>query len=211
MYLSGTVTQAMLGNPRPDLGIMLQPGMGNAIPFRFWRWAADNGCFAQGADFEPGDWLEWLASVRRHRETCLFAVAPDVYGDAWGTWRTSRPFLPTIRQLGFKAAYVAQNGLDDIPVDGGPSWGDFDALFIGGDDAYKLSETAYRLARRARDHGKHVHMGRVNSLRRLRAAHISLFDSVDGTYLKFGPDVNIGRLYGWLDQINGQQPLELTA
>lgn len=206
IYLSGCIPQTMLANPRPDLGVMFQPGMGNAIPFKFVKWAADNGCFAKGADFDGGDWLEWLAGLRRHRGTCLFAVAPDVLGDHEATWERSAPFLSTIRQLGFRAALVAQDGFEDYP-----RWDGYDALFIGGSTAWKLSEGAYVAAQQARLKGKWVHMGRVNSLRRLTAAHISAFDSVDGTYLKFGPDVNIGRLYGWLDQINGQRPLELSA
>lgn len=208
IYLSGCVTQTMLANPRPDLGVMLQPGMGNAIPFRFVKWAADNGCFAKGADFDSGDWLEWLAGLRRHRETCLFAVAPDVLGDAEATLERAEPFLPTIRQLGFRVALVAQDGLESI--DSLP-WDAFDVLFIGGTTEWKLSESAYAIGMTAKFHDKWVHMGRVNSLRRLRAATTSGFDSADGTFLKFGPDVNIGRLYSWLDEINGQPALELTA
>lgn len=79
--------------------------------------------------------------------------------------------------------------------------------FVGGSTGYKLSEAAYAFAAEARSRGKWVHMGRVNSLQRLRAARLSLFYSVDGTYLKHGPDVLLPRLYGWLDAVNGQSAL----
>jgi len=33
---------------------------------------------------------------------------------------------------------------------------------------------------------------------------VSLFDSVDGTYLKHGPDVNWPKLNAWLDKVRDQ-------
>ena len=54
---------------------------------------------------------------------------------------------------------------------------------------------------------KWVHMGRVNSLRRLRYASAIGCDSADGTYLRFGPDVNLPTLQGWLRDVNGQSTL----
>lgn len=208
-YLSGAINGTVLANPRPDLGLMLSPGMGNAVaPLQFWPHALDNGCFAQGDAFVPGDWLEWLAALRRYRERCLFAVAPDVVGDAEATLARSRPYLPTIRQLGFPAAFVTQDGCHDELV----PWGEFDYLFVGGSDAWKLSEASWRLCREARLRGLPVHMGRVNSFRRLKACAVSGVDSADGTYLKWGPDANWPKLIGWLDAINAEQPgLELLA
>jgi hypothetical protein len=34
---------------------------------------------------------------------------------------------------------------------------------------------------------------------------VSLFDSVDGTFLKYGPDVNWSKLNRWLDTVRDQQ------
>ncbi len=206
IYLSGCVTQTQLANPRSDLGFMLQPGMGTVASFPWlpWvTWAADNGCFAKGDEFDAGAWLEWLASLRRYRGTCHFAVAPDVLGDWESTWARSAPYFSTIRQLGFKAALVAQDGMPLRLLD----LGGYDALFIGGTDAYKLSEPAYQAAEIAHRQGRWVHLGRVNSLRRLQAARVSCFDSADGTYVAFGPDRNLPRVYDWLDAVNGQQTL----
>lgn len=169
----------------------------------FWRWAADNGCYAQGERFNAGDWLEWLARMRPHRATCLFAVAPDVFGDWRATWERSAPYLPTIRQLGYPAAYVAQDGtpLDLLDRD------DFDVLFIGGSNDWLTSESAYELAERAKQQGRWVHLGRVNTLRRLTGARVSQFDSADGTFVKFGPDRNLPVLYDWLDRLAAHPPI----
>jgi hypothetical protein len=202
IYLSGAVSQMLLANPRPDLGIMLQPGMGNIVRFPFVKWAADNGCFAKGADFNVGDWLEWLASVRKGRETCLFGVAPDVLGDAIATLERSRPYLPTIRQLGYPSAFVTQDGCCGELV----PWDEMDAMFVGGSDRWKFCPESRSLIAEAKRRGKWVHMGRVNSYDRMTKCLEHLCDSADGTFVAFGPDQNVPKLFGWLDRINGKGP-----
>lgn len=208
IFLSGAINATVLANPRPDLGLMLSPGMGNNVaPLQFWAHGLDNGCFAQGESFVPGDWLEWLAALRRYRDRTLFAVAPDVVRDAEATFARSVPYLPTIRQLGFPSAFVTQDGCrsDLVP------WGQFDCLFVGGSDAWKLSEDSWSLCAEAKRRGIWVHMGRVNSWRRLRACALSAVDSADGTYLAFGPDVNWPKMIGWLDALNTQPSLEAVS
>jgi len=81
-------------------------------------------------------------------------------------------------------ALVAQDGLESLPV----PWEDFDALFIGGSTAWKLSEAARELCQEAKRRGKWVHMGRVNSLRRMQVAEAFGCDSADGTMLRFDPN-----------------------
>jgi hypothetical protein len=69
----------------------------------------------------------------------------------------------------------------------GNLWDEIDALYIGGDTAWKLREHAADLAAVASSVGKWVHMGRVNSAKRYRYAEAIGCYSVDGTYLTFGP------------------------
>jgi hypothetical protein len=166
-------------------------------------WAADNGCFKR-PDLNTGEYLKWLASLCPYLSTCLFAVAPDVVGDARETWARSEPVLPLIRALGFRAALVAQDGIEDRPI----RWGSFDVLFIGGTTEWKLSEAAYEVARQAKEHGCHVHMGRVNSRRRLRIAYLAGCDSADGTHLVFKPDERLGQLRRWLGEMKAQPFLQ---
>lgn len=171
------------------IGQMVTPAEGRK-PLPGVAYAADNGKFGKGY---PGDdvWFAWLDSLPR--EHCLFAVAPDVVADAVATLRESRPWLPRIRALGFPAAFVAQDGLEHLEV----PWDEFDVLFIGGSTAWKLSPHAARLAREAKDRDKRVHMGRVNSGRRKAIAELFECDTVDGTFLAFGPDANLPRLLDW--------------
>jgi hypothetical protein len=74
--------------------------------------------------------------------------------------------------------FVAQDGCEHGLV---PPWWSFDALFLGGSTAWKLGPDARALAGRAKQRGKWLHMGRVNSLRRLRYAQAIGCDSVDGS------------------------------
>lgn len=125
-----------LGNPTGDLvraamtaghlGAIDTPEQRNVIPDGV-PWCADNGVFGKGY---PGDgpWLEWVASRPWDQRLCLFVVAPDVVGDAAGTLARSVPFLPAIRSLGYPAAFVAQNGAEQLDV----PWDELDALFLGG-------------------------------------------------------------------------------
>lgn len=168
-------------------------------------WCADNGCFGKGY---PGDaqWLAWLQKNRADAETCLFATAPDVVADAAATIERSEPWLPRIRDLGYPAALVAQDGLETIPV----PWDAFDVLFLGGSTAWKLGPAARALTAEANRRGKHVHMGRVSSLRRYRYAEAIGCGSVDGTYLTYGPDKNLPRLLGWIRTVDTQPAFELT-
>lgn len=186
-----------------DLGYIDTPAQGNKRPDSV-VWCADNGCFGKGY---PGDqkWIEWLMKNAVNADTCLFATAPDVVGDAAATLARSAPWLQPIRELGYPAALVAQDGLEDLDV----PWETFDVLFIGGSTEWKLGPAARELVRDAKSRGKHVHMGRVNSLRRYRYAEAIGCDSSDGTFLVFGPDQNLVRLRGWMAAVETQPAFDL--
>lgn len=188
------------------LGYIDTPLQGNTRPAGV-VWSADNGCF-NDKTFDEKRWWGWLQRHAHEASTCLFATAPDVVGDAEATLKRSGPWLSRIRELGYPAALVAQDGLENLPV----PWGDFDVLFIGGSTEWKLGESARCLVAEAKIRGKHVHMGRVNSLKRLQYAQAIGCDSVDGTYLVFGPEVNLPKLVSWVERVTTQDALfELEA
>jgi hypothetical protein len=194
MYLanptgSTNVHAAMRGG---GLGYIDTPLQGN-IRFEGVTWCADNGCF-NDTTFDEDRWFKWLQDNANDASHCLFATAPDVLGDHAATLLRSRPWLPRIRELGYRVAFVAQ---DTATVASMP-WGEFDVLFIGGTTKYKLGPEARSLARYAKEAGMWVHMGRVSSLKRCRYAEAIGCDSVDGTYLKFGPDKNLPNVLGWM-------------
>lgn len=188
LYLATASTSPVRDAMRAGLlGQMTTPLSGNQlVPGA--RWALDNGCFSNR-------WSErrWLRMLERHAETpdCLFAVVPDVVADAAATDDLWARWAPIVREHGYRPAYVLQNGCRRVPKDA-------DAVFTGGTTEWKLGGDARRLVEGAKATGKWCHMGRVNSLRRLRLAAQDGYDSVDGTFLAYGPDKNLPRLLAYL-------------
>lgn len=205
------------------------PAQGNRRPDGV-TWCADNGAFSDKWDADK--WWSFLVKNADRASTCRFAVAPDVVGDAAATLERSRPWLAKIRALGYPVAFVGQNGLEDLET----PWDEFDCLFLGGGlecvpcryvfrearrpkrgeacptcgqqlTEWKLGAAAAELVAEAKRRGKWVHMGRVNSYKRLAYAESIGCDSADGTYLTFGPAKNLPKLLGWLDRLGGQLPL----
>jgi hypothetical protein len=115
--------------------------------------------------------------------------------------------LPRIRTLGYPAAFVAQDGatVDTVP------WADFDVLFIGGTTEFKLGSIARDLAGHAKHLGIWVHMGRVNSFKRLRYAQYIGCQSVDGTMLCFHPTDRLSELMGWMSELKNSPALFAMA
>lgn len=206
IYLSGASTpglRALL--PHTQLGLMWTPAAFTKVQHVVGAaHANDNGCFTLGDRFDAALWLRWLESM--DRTGCLFAVAPDVVGDAAGTLLRSRPYFDRIRRLGYPVAFVLQNGQENLSV----PWDDIDAVFIGGDTDWKLSRHAARLAYQAKARGKWVHMGRVNSRKRLQRAAVMGCDSADGTFLKYAPTTNLPRLLRWLSELDLTPVLDLN-
>lgn len=213
-----------------QLGYIDTPEQGNSRPYGV-VWCADNGLFsptraAKGEEWDEVGWWKFLQKNARDADLCAFATAPDVVnwvvgedgkgfpvGDAEATLKRSAQWYGPIRELGYKVALVAQDGLkvEDVP------WDEIDAIFIGGSDAYKIGAPppgkvravkadgsplgrpgCLEVVKEAKRRGKWVHMGRVNSQCRYRLAKAMGCDSVDGTYLKFGPSVNLPKLLGWV-------------
>lgn len=209
LYLANPCGPAVIAAMQDGtLGYIDTPAQGNVRPAGV-RWAADNGCFSDKWDQEL--WWAWLLENASDAATCLFAVAPDVVGDADATIERSRPWLAKIRALGYPVAFVAQNGLEvwngallTKGFESSIAWQEFDVLFIGGDTEWKLGPVARAIVGEAKSRGKWVHMGRVNSERRFEYARAIGCDSVDGTYLTFGPDQNLPKLLAWTR--NNDQP-----
>jgi hypothetical protein len=74
----------------------------------------------------------------------------------------------------------------------------FDVLFLGGSDGFKLGNEGWVATQRAKAAGKWVHMGRVNSLKRLLYAASIGCDSADGTFVGHGPSQNVPKVLSWL-------------
>jgi hypothetical protein len=209
----------------PPQGTALEPGV---------RVGYDTGLFGKGYPGDD-KWFAWLTqAVDQHGpQNCMWATAPDVPFDSAGTLARSLPWLEKVRGLGIPAAFCAQNHCEKpglIP------WGDLDVLFLGGGPRcgpcgydgpgvkatpkslprcpycgkraweWKESPIAADLAAEALARGKRVHMGRVNSERRMRIATAFGCATIDGTFVIKGPDKNIKRMRRWYLNLPKRQP-----
>jgi len=145
------------------------------------KYAVDNNAFSAG--FDPKKFFHHLEKLKPYRDQCLFIACPDVVGDAKLTLELYDLWSDKIRDYG-SVAFVAQDGQEDLPF---PD--DFDWLFIGGTTEWKMDHRAKSCIKRAKEMGKPVHVGRVNSLGRFRYFQKLGVDSVDGTNPIYEPDV----------------------
>ena len=216
IYLTGVSSELTRNAQRSDLGLLVTPASS------VWRqtdhygtWAADNGLYVEskaGRPFDPDRWLAWLDRLPR---TAVFVTLPDVLewfvdpvtgrdvpiGNVDATLERSARYVDTVRELGFRPALVAQDGLTSLAQIGFT----VDALFVGGSDGYKLGPDAAALVGEANREGLWTHVGRVNSYKRLAYCASIGADSADGTFVGFAPTENYGRLTGWLDRVNDHE------
>lgn len=127
---------------------------------------------------------------------CKFVTVPDVVGDAQATRALFDDWEPELRELNLPVAYVGQDGQAGVPV----PWNQIDAFFIGGSTEWKLGPDAAALTQEAKRRAKWVHMGRVNSRKRIRYARSIGCDSVDGTSFSMFPDRWIPKGLEWISE-----------
>lgn len=181
MLVSGATKTVRRLQGHPNLGVLLVPNNGNA-PIADLPWAIDNGAFS---GLDEAAFRKLLAKHVHVADRALWVTCPDVVSDHDATLSKFRQWAPEIAALGYPLAFAAQNGLTMANIESVP-WGEIACIFIGGDDEYKLGSRW--LIAEAKRRGKLVHVGRVNSLKRLRWAHDAGADSVDGTSVSMFAD-----------------------
>ena len=181
---------------RDDFGAIVTPEQGNIVEPGI-RTLIDNGCFTQPEAFTVERYRKLTAEYPRS----VLASVPDVVGD----WAATLDRWQSFPKDGWPVplAIVLQDGatVDTVP------WGEIGAVFVGGTTEWKLGPEVRSIVAEANARSVWAHMGRVNSQRRLRYADWIGCDSADGTYLVFGPDVNLPKVLRWLDDVNNQPSL----
>lgn len=180
----------------PNLGQLKTPHCGTKIICDVW--GADNAAYS---NWDRVAWLKMLNEI--DGTTPKFCTMPDVVCDARKTLYRARRTEKMVRKRGLPPSLVLQNGQEWIGV----YWHLCDSIFIGGDDEFKLGKYAQYAIRSAKEKGYWVHMGRVNSLKRLKQAYDFGCDSVDGTGVSMYPDTYIPKFLDQLDFLSRQQRL----
>ena len=200
LYVSGaTDTLRRYAAQNSDiLGILVVPGARNApksivdigLPV-----AADNGAFS-GLDAEAFTLMllrYWQEGVKLD-----WVAVPDVVGNASETFRLYGKWEPIVRGFNFPRSLVLQDGMNFH------DWlvyrKDVDGVFIGGSSDFKLSRFVQTVVSDARSLGLPVHMGRVNSMKRIRYAIDIGCTSCDGSGFSKWPDTRIPLAIRWIRQ-----------
>ena len=176
-----------------NLGVLITPQDGNLLPDDK-KWGVDNAAYS---NWDEKKFLNLLWKITEHKNRPIFVACPDVVGDAKTTAKRFNCWQPLIKELGLPVALVLQNGQESIGV----PWNYIDCIFIGGNDEFKLyNPYIHYIIGEARSKGKWVHMGRVNSLKRLNYARKIGCDSVDGTGFSMFPCLKIPKALRFLEK-----------
>ena len=192
------------------VGRLITPRMATALEGTITHglpWAADCDGF-NGVDVPA--YLRMLSTISKYPSGCRFVVLPDKVADARETLRLYMKWQDIVRgDLGLPAAYVLQDGIEGV----GEPWDYLDAVFIGGTTPFKLSRVVRRIVAEAKDRGKWVHMGRVNTPDRAFYARSIGCDSFDGSQWGRFPERDFPELVSiledtWTPHLEGQGVLK---
>jgi hypothetical protein len=170
---TGIRTGYLAGRFPGKIGSLLGPGE-RKRPYSFMPYALDNGAYGAWAKRKPWQKEPWLALLdwaKLNGRPPLWVVVPDVHQDREATIRNWSLYSPLASAYGWPLAFAIQDGMvnTDIPSDA-------EVIFVGGSDDWRQST----LNRWCNDFPR-VHVGRVNSYRRLWRCHEAGAESCDGT------------------------------
>lgn len=149
-------------------------GRHNAHGFPY---AIDNGAWTAHQQGRSFDDVAFEAVVEKLGEGADFVVAPDVVAGGLASLEFSLSWLERLGHVR-RVLVPVQDGmeLDDLR----PHLSDRVGIFLGGSTEWKL-RTAMRWGQLARELGCYYHVGRVNSMKRIRLCQSAGAHSFDGT------------------------------
>jgi len=156
------------------VGHLYSPGAQRG-PYSFMPYALDNGAFPawmKKAEWDESAWRRLLLWAAMSGQQPLWVLVPDVVADRERTLVNWQVYAPIVVAHGWRPALAIQDGMtfDDVPSSDC-------VLFLGGSTEWK--EAA--IGPWCRRFPGRVHVGRVNTWRRLLACYHAGAISVDGT------------------------------
>lgn len=142
------------------------------------QYAIDNGAWTAHTKGEPFDARSFVRCCDRLSAGADFIVCPDIVAGGLRSLEFSMRWLPRVRGWDRPVLLAVQDGMtpDHVRSLVGPSLG----LFVGGSTDWKLS-TLKQWGRLARIVGCWLHIGRVNTARRIHLCHDAGAHSFDGS------------------------------
>lgn len=144
----------------------------------FENYSLDNGAWSAFAQKRPWSEPAFLDALRRFGAASDFVVVPDIVCGGMESLDLSLAWLDRVLAYAPVAMIAVQNGMTANHLSGilGPRVG----VFVGGDDEWKEA-TCGHWATVARAAGALCHVGRVNTLRRLKIVEMGGAHSFDGS------------------------------
>lgn len=171
-------------------------------PFEFIPYALDNGAFIAGDNWTEDRWLAMLEWAKLSGQPPLWALVPDVVGDRLRTLRKWDIYSPVLKRYGWPLAFAVQDGMtpEDVPRDA-------EVIFVGGSTEWKWQTVTLWCNAFQR-----VHVGRVNTYRRLWYCHDAGAESCDGSGWFCGDQKQYRGLNAYLEESTGakQRVLKMT-
>jgi hypothetical protein len=138
-------------------------------------YALDNGawgCFQRGEEWDEANFLRSLRSVGVGAD---WVVLPDIVGAGLRSLERSLAWLPRIEG---QVLLPVQDGMEVSDI--APHIGGRVGVFVGGSTEWKLA-TMHQWCQLANRAGATAHVGRVNTVRRIRQCSVAGAHSFDGT------------------------------
>ena len=176
-YASRTGTQQNLAALRRADWRLLVSAVGSLRTEGF-PYALDNGAWTAFCQGHPFDERRFLRALRRLGAQADWTVVPDIVAGGQASLELSLRWLRPVLDECAQALLAVQDGL--TPDDVGPLVGARVGLFVGGSTAWKESSLPLWGAV-ARQQGCWLHVGRVNTARRIHLCSAAGATSFDGT------------------------------
>lgn len=176
-YASRTGTRRNLAGLRANgWRLMLSPA--GCLRTEGFPYALDNGAFSAWQGKKPWDEKRFLHALQKFGDDADFVIVPDVVCDARATLELFDDWIWPVQDWTSRAMIAVQNGMtaDDVAC----RLTEHIGIFVGGDSAWKDS-TIPMWSNLAREYKTTCHVGRVNTLDRLRICQLANVTSFDGS------------------------------
>lgn len=175
-YASHTGTRRNIAAMRAaGWGLILAPGKS---PVPGMLHALDNGAWGATQRGEALDLDAFARHAERHADGAQFVVLPDIVAGGLDSLALSVAWIPRLHGAGARRLLAVQDGMKPSHV--APYLSASIGVFVGGSTAWKLA-TMRAWGQLARACGAYLHVGRVNTARRVRLCQDAGADSFDGT------------------------------
>jgi len=153
------------------------------------RFAIDNGAYGFHLRNLPFDDAKFLKILDKYGHLSDFVCIPDKVGDADETFRLFDEWHARLSD--YKCLFVVQDGMAEAQVEALLPL--VEGIFIGGTTEWKL-KTIPQWSDFAKRNNKTIHVGRVNTIKRIKFCRLHGVDSIDGS--------GVSRFRNWAKVIN---------